>query len=96
MDIRLHNCPHCNTKGVLPTSDFRCPNCKMPLSPEDAHGRDDNVSDNGLKDKGREISHDGAEVMPDKLVTIATFSALVEASMARDQLDAEGVRAVLA
>ncbi|MHC4507992.1 MAG: putative signal transducing protein [Planctomycetota bacterium] len=34
--------------------------------------------------------------MPDKLVTIATFSALVEASMARDQLDAEGVRAVLA
>jgi hypothetical protein len=34
--------------------------------------------------------------MPDKLVTIAGYSTLAEASMARDQLEAEGVKAVLA
>jgi hypothetical protein len=34
--------------------------------------------------------------MPDKLVTIAAFGTLAEATMARDQLEAEGVRAVLA
>ncbi len=34
--------------------------------------------------------------MSDKLVTIATFSTLVEASIARDQIEAEGVRVFLA
>ena len=36
MDIKLYDCPNCSTEGVLPTSDFRCPNCKAPLPPEDA------------------------------------------------------------
>jgi hypothetical protein len=28
---RLIDCPHCNTRGVLPTTEGNCPNCKQPL-----------------------------------------------------------------
>ncbi|MBP7053913.1 MAG: hypothetical protein KBE65_23110 [Phycisphaerae bacterium] len=31
MDIELYDCPYCNTSGVLPTSDDRCPSCRHPL-----------------------------------------------------------------
>ena len=96
MDIRLHTCSHCGTEGVLPTSDFKCPNCKMSLSREDAPGRNDDASANGPENEGREMNCDGTDVMPDKLVTIATFRTLIEASAVKDRLEAEGVRAVLA
>ncbi len=31
VELDLQECTHCNTRGVLPTSDGRCPNCKHPL-----------------------------------------------------------------
>jgi hypothetical protein len=68
----------------------------MPLSPENAQGRDDNAPDNGLKNQQKEIGLDSTDVMPDKLVTVAMFNTLVEANISRDRLDAEGIRAVLA
>lgn len=67
MNIRLYNCPLCLTKGVLPTSDFSCPNCKMPLSLEDANDSDDNDSDNELKNQWRGTVRDNADAMPDKV-----------------------------
>ena len=96
MDLTVHTCSHCGAEGVLPTSDFKCPNCKMSLSREDTPGRDDGASTNGPKNEGRETARDGADVMPDKLVTIATFRTLIEATEVKDRLEAAGVRAVLA
>lgn len=32
MEIKLYDCPHCLTNGVLPTNDWKCPNCKSLLS----------------------------------------------------------------
>ena len=34
MDIELYDCPYCNTSGVLPTSDNRCPSCGHLLTEE--------------------------------------------------------------
>ncbi len=34
MNIELYDCPYCNTSGVLPTSDNRCPSCGHLLTEE--------------------------------------------------------------
>jgi len=31
MGLKLYDCSHCNTSGVLPTADGLCPNCKKPI-----------------------------------------------------------------
>ena len=31
VELNLQECTHCDTRGVLPTADGRCPNCKHPL-----------------------------------------------------------------
>jgi len=31
VQLNLANCPHCQTKGVLPMADNRCPHCKKEL-----------------------------------------------------------------
>ncbi|MFH1371034.1 MAG: hypothetical protein ABII09_07085 [Planctomycetota bacterium] len=33
-EIELYNCPHCQTKGVLPMDGTRCPNCKQKMGIE--------------------------------------------------------------
>lgn len=38
MDLELYDCRHCNTFGVLPTSDGKCPNCRQSLGAEDKQG----------------------------------------------------------
>jgi hypothetical protein len=38
MDLDLYDCRHCNTFGVLPTSDGKCPNCRQSLDVEDRQG----------------------------------------------------------
>lgn len=30
-EVKLYNCPHCHTDGVLPMADMRCPNCKQKI-----------------------------------------------------------------
>jgi hypothetical protein len=31
-ELNLYDCPSCGTKGVLPTSDNKCPHCRNPLA----------------------------------------------------------------
>lgn len=31
MELDIYDCPHCNTKGILPMADFCCPNCKKKI-----------------------------------------------------------------
>lgn len=38
MDIELHDCPYCETEGVLLMTDGRCPNCKRILNNENVKG----------------------------------------------------------
>jgi hypothetical protein len=38
MDLELYDCRHCNTFGLLPTSDGKCPHCQSDLTAEDKQG----------------------------------------------------------
>ncbi len=60
MELEFRDCPHCNTKGVLPMTDGKCPNCKRSLGiTKRVNQHDDN--DSGPPIPSKQISLEDPE-----------------------------------